>query len=54
MVAVHLCQNMIQVELLTKLYGDFTAINERSFSLQPGEVMVWPFQRAGFCAEPTA
>jgi ABC-2 type transport system ATP-binding protein len=30
---------MIQVELLTKLYGDFTAVNELSFSLQPGEVM---------------
>jgi len=27
---------MIQVELLTKLYGDFTAVNELSFSLQPG------------------
>jgi ABC-2 type transport system ATP-binding protein len=30
---------MIQVESLTKLYGDFTAVNELSFSLQPGEVM---------------
>ena len=30
---------MIQVELLTKLYGDFTAVNELSFSLQPGEVL---------------
>ena len=30
---------MIQVEQLTKLYGDFTAVNELSFSLQPGEVM---------------
>jgi ABC-2 type transport system ATP-binding protein len=30
---------MIQVELLTKLYGDFMAVNELSFSLQPGEVM---------------
>ncbi len=30
---------MIQVELLTKLYGDFTAVSELSFSLQPGEVL---------------
>ena len=30
---------MIQVELLTKLYGGFTAVNELSFSLQPGEVL---------------
>ncbi len=30
---------MIQVEQLTKLYGDFTAVNELSFSLQPGEVL---------------
>jgi len=39
MVAVHSYQKMIQVELLTKLYGDFTAVNELSFSLQPGEVL---------------
>ncbi len=39
MVAVHSNQNMIQVEQLTKLYGDFTAVNELSFSLQPGEVL---------------
>jgi ABC-2 type transport system ATP-binding protein len=30
---------MIQVEGLTKLYGDFVAVNELSFSVQPGEVM---------------
>jgi ABC-2 type transport system ATP-binding protein len=30
---------MVQVESLTKLYGEFTAVNELSFSLQPGEVM---------------
>jgi ABC-2 type transport system ATP-binding protein len=30
---------MVQVEGLTKLYGEFTAVNELSFSLQPGEVM---------------
>src|SRR5208282_1346578 len=30
---------MIQVETLTKLYGGFTAVNELSFSIQPGEVM---------------
>src|SRR6266581_1827574 len=30
---------MIQVESLTKLYGEFVAVNELSFSVQPGEVM---------------
>ena len=30
---------MIQVELLTKLYGGFTAVNELSFAVQPGEVL---------------
>jgi ABC-2 type transport system ATP-binding protein len=30
---------MIQVEGLTKLYGEFVAVNELSFSIQPGEVM---------------
>lgn len=30
---------MVQVEGLTKLYGDFTAVNELSFSIQPGEVV---------------
>ena len=30
---------MIQVEGLTKLYGEFIAVNELSFSVQPGEVM---------------
>jgi ABC-2 type transport system ATP-binding protein len=30
---------MIQVEALTKLYGEFVAVNELSFSVQPGEVM---------------
>ncbi|MDE3068903.1 MAG: ABC transporter ATP-binding protein [Verrucomicrobiota bacterium] len=30
---------MVQVEGLTKLYGDFTAVGELSFSLQPGEVL---------------
>ena len=30
---------MIQVEGLTKLYGEFVAVNELSFSVQPGEVM---------------
>src|SRR5262245_13722325 len=30
---------MIQVETLTKLYGQFVAVNELSFSVQPGEVM---------------
>jgi len=30
---------MIQVDGLTKLYGDFTAVSELSFSLQSGEVL---------------
>ena len=30
---------MIHVEGLTKLYGEFVAVNELSFSVQPGEVM---------------
>src|SRR5438477_11604765 len=30
---------MIQVEGLTKLYGDFVAVNEISFNVQSGEVM---------------
>ena len=30
---------MIQLEGLTKLYGDFVAVNELSFTVQPGEVM---------------
>ena len=30
---------MVQVENLTKLYGEFTAVNELSFSIQPGEVV---------------
>ena len=30
---------MIEVEGLTKLYGDFVAVNELSFSVQPGQVM---------------
>ena len=30
---------MIQVENLTKLYGDFVAVNDLGFSVQPGEVM---------------
>src|SRR5713101_2622983 len=30
---------MIQVEDLTKLYGEFVAVNELSFAVQPGEVM---------------
>lgn len=30
---------MIQVEGLTKLYGEFVAVNELSFLVQPGEVM---------------
>jgi ABC-2 type transport system ATP-binding protein len=30
---------MIQVEGLTKLYGDFVAVNELSFAVKPGEVM---------------
>jgi ABC-2 type transport system ATP-binding protein len=30
---------MIQVESLTKLYGEFVAVNELSFMVQPGQVM---------------
>src|SRR5512136_480070 len=30
---------MVQVELLTKLYGEFVAVKELSFTVQPGEVM---------------
>jgi ABC-2 type transport system ATP-binding protein len=30
---------MIQVEALTKLYNDFVAVNELSFSVQPGKVL---------------
>jgi ABC-2 type transport system ATP-binding protein len=30
---------MIQVEHLTKLYGSFIAVNDLSFSVQPGEVL---------------
>ena len=30
---------MIEVEGLTKLYGEFTAVNELSFIVQPGQVM---------------
>ncbi|HWY32951.1 MAG TPA: ATP-binding cassette domain-containing protein, partial [Candidatus Acidoferrum sp.] len=30
---------MVQVESLTKLYGDFTAVNDLSFSIRPGEVV---------------
>jgi len=30
---------MVQVEALTKLYGEFSAVSELSFSLQPGEVL---------------
>jgi len=30
---------MIEVETLTKLYGDFVAVNELSFAVQPGEVL---------------
>lgn len=30
---------MIEVQGLTKLYGDFVAVNELSFMVQPGEVM---------------
>jgi len=32
-------QRMVQVDGLTKLYGEFAAVSELSFSLQPGEVM---------------
>jgi ABC-2 type transport system ATP-binding protein len=30
---------MVQVEGLTKLYGEFTAVNDLTFSIQPGEVV---------------
>jgi ABC-2 type transport system ATP-binding protein len=30
---------MIEVDSLTKLYGEFVAVNDLSFSVQPGEVM---------------
>src|SRR5216117_1727480 len=30
---------MIEIEALTKLYGDFVAVNELSFSVNPGEVL---------------
>src|SRR5436309_920659 len=30
---------MIDVEKLTKLYGEFVAVNELSFAVQPGEVV---------------
>src|SRR5512137_1163397 len=30
---------MIHVENLTKLYGEFVAVNELSFAVRPGEVM---------------
>src|SRR5262249_58183835 len=30
---------MIQVEGLTKIYGEFVAVNELSFAVQPGQVM---------------
>jgi ABC-2 type transport system ATP-binding protein len=30
---------MVQVDHLTKLYGEFTAVSELSFSIQPGEVV---------------
>jgi ABC-2 type transport system ATP-binding protein len=30
---------MIRVEALTKLYGDFVAVSDLSFAVQPGEVM---------------
>ena len=30
---------MVQVDGLTKLYGEFTAVNELTFFLQPGEVL---------------
>jgi ABC-2 type transport system ATP-binding protein len=30
---------MIQIENLTKLYGEFVAVNELGFTVQPGEVM---------------
>ncbi len=30
---------MVQVDGLTKIYGEFTAVNDLSFSIQPGEVV---------------
>src|SRR5215212_7670059 len=30
---------MIEVDALTKLYGDFTAVKDLSFTVQPGEVL---------------
>src|SRR5512140_2763435 len=30
---------MVQVELLTKLYGEFMAVKELSFTVRPGEVL---------------
>src|SRR6266705_5063611 len=30
---------MIQVQALTKLYGDFVAVNDLSFDVQPGNVL---------------
>src|SRR5262245_65764168 len=30
---------MIEVQGLTKLYGEFTAVKDLSFSVQPGEVL---------------
>jgi ABC-2 type transport system ATP-binding protein len=30
---------MIEVDSLTKLYGEFVAVNDLSFSVRPGEVM---------------
>ena len=31
--------HIIQVEALTKLYGEFVAVNELGFEVKPGEVM---------------
>ena len=33
------CTLMIAVEGLTKLYGDFPAVSDLTFTVQPGEVM---------------
>jgi ABC-2 type transport system ATP-binding protein len=33
------CRSMIEVEALTKLYGEFVAVNELTFGVQPGEVL---------------
>jgi ABC-2 type transport system ATP-binding protein len=33
------CARMIEVQGLTKLYGEFVAVNELSLAVQPGEVM---------------